>query len=154
MGPIAVLDTNVLIELEKRRYGGDKNSYRRLINGLVLKYSEFWIPNSVKSEFIQTRKHRRRFKNIIEDFQNSTICPITVGANEIYDMIIKYSKLDEGEADAIKQISKAKTRKEWSTKTLVFVSHDHVAVETAKSLGIKADYFESYLEMIKESDMY
>ncbi len=154
---IAVLDTNVLIEIEKRMWGGNREAAMELIKLLSLKYDEFWIPYRVRGEFIPSNRYssrnKKRYYKIIEKLGNAKLCPVRVNTFEIENFLREWSNIDEGETDGILQINKS-TLVSGIARNIIFISNDEKALEVAKKNSIETENFDEYLETLIEMGYY
>ena len=157
---IAILDTNVLIELEKRFWGGNKEAGKKLIDLLILKHSEFWIPNTVIREFVykNRRRERKRYYRLLQILRNyggsAKKCPIRVNALEIESFMTQSPfGIDEGEADGIMQLKKYISLNNL-TMSVVFITNDGDAIKEAKNKDIPVENFDEYITAIREMGYY
>jgi hypothetical protein len=151
-GRIIIVDNDVLAYIFEEIYDIDKNLFNKVISFLVLGNAAIWIPQTVKSEFLNSpkykRRRKRRLEKILEMYVNFKDCPITVSSNEI-NSISPYEN-DKGEADGIMQGQKALLSEKFGIFDYHFLSNDRKALTKAESMNLVPYPYQNLKERFRE----
>jgi len=131
---IAILDNDVLVYLFEEIYLADRKKFGEIMDYLILRFNEIWIPKEVKREFFEIRKRRNRLGRLMKKHSMIKDCPITISKNEIN--LILSDQIDQGEADGIFQTRKIGDYRKYTSKKFLFVSNDRPALRGADTFGI------------------
>ncbi len=155
---IAVLDNDVLVNLYDFVYLHNKSKWKQVIEYLVLRYKQIWIPKLVRNEFLgvkqKTRKSKREkwLDRVLDRYATIIDCPVPVSDND--RALIVSDIVDHGEADGIMQIKNAETfgtaRYRIPSPRFVFVSADWGAIRGAMDAGIATDTYYDIRDQLRE----
>jgi hypothetical protein len=137
-GKILFIDNDVLVYIFDNLYTADQFAFNKVVQYLKLSFGRIWISAAVKDEFLFKGNDKRRSKilnKVFENHANFSDCPIKVGLNEMR-LLIGMKEEDNGEADAIIQIQKAKSTTSYFFEDIVFLSNDQGALVLANQLFI------------------
>ena len=133
-GKILIVDNDVMVYIFHDLFTSNRDFAMRVIQYLSLKYSRMWIPKEIRNEFLLKRKDKRRLKimdKICEAYPIISACPIKVAKHEI-KIFVGIGDDNRGEADAILQSIKAKTKDNLFFEDIVFLSNDRNALLLAR----------------------
>jgi len=134
---VAMMDNDVLVEIFDLTWKRDRKVFKKVMEYLTLRFSRIWISDVVKEEFLRYNRQKRGklLKRHMKKYPILKYCPIKVAEHE-RELFIP--PLDEGEADALYQISKLHTSREYSyIRSISFVSNDQEALKHAQNEGIQ-----------------
>ncbi len=143
---IAILDTDVLIDMLDFIAKGDRESFKEMTRYLSLRFEKIWIPKTVKDEYIQNKKTKNRFYRFLRHpFVEK--CPISIGKSDIALLI---DKIDKGEADAILQAQKTEVKQSFRNESVVFISNDTHAIDFALQIGVGSIHYTELKTELRE----
>ncbi|MFW6041301.1 MAG: hypothetical protein ACOC85_05640 [Thermoplasmatota archaeon] len=138
MKKIGILDTDVLIDILDELYNIDKSSFNNVVDHLLLKYDQVWIPKKVKDEFCYRHSEQSKIENFIDGKDVIRDCPIGVGEN---DRKLLMPEIDEGEADGIMQARKTGDYQKYQFYECVFISGDGQATIKGKDMDVETIHY-------------
>lgn len=138
MRKIGILDCDVLIDLLDELYLADKESFRNVVDHMLLLFDRLWIPAKVKEEFCRNPSKEKKMRDFIEKHDVIDDCPIGVGES---DRKLLMPEIDEGEADGIMQGKCVEHYERYRDCVCVFISGDKKANKKGDDMGIETKYY-------------
>jgi len=133
--PIAIFDNDVLVNIFDDLYTIDRGNFKKAMYYFQLRFSQVWIPETVKREFLYVKKRRSRLDRVFKNYSYLANCPIRISKTDIELMLDPH--VQEGEADGILQTQKAPNYRKYSNvDKFIFISNDKKALEVAANMGI------------------